>query len=153
MYAYATPTKLLSTEYTFCEGCWFMCARSFRAHFPCEFGTKDYDFCTGRLGGAIVKGPDGPRAIVHEIPGMPPAYLDFFTIRVVTPLTPAQVDRYATLDSAFFSDAHAFVCAPCRCGLTPQLLEWRRAPSHMCRSLSRRLDCSPILLPRCCATI
>ena len=81
------------------------CPLAFRAHFPCEFGTKDYDFCTGRLGGAIVKGPDGPRGIIHEVPGAPPAFLDFFTIKIVTPLTADQLAQIPADGWAFFDAA------------------------------------------------
>ena len=38
-----------------------MCPAAFRAHFPCQPGTHDYVFCTGRWGGAVVKGIPGPR--------------------------------------------------------------------------------------------
>ena len=44
------------------------------------------------------------RAIVHERPHEPPAFLTFYTIKVVTPLTEAQLAEL-TSDSWLFFDA------------------------------------------------
>ncbi|KAL1508522.1 hypothetical protein AB1Y20_004622 [Prymnesium parvum] len=41
------------------------CPEAFRMHFPCDPAKLDHDFCTGRFGGMIVKGPVGPRAYVE----------------------------------------------------------------------------------------
>jgi hypothetical protein len=44
------------------------CPLAFRAHFPCDPTKKDDKFCHGEYGGAIVKGPTGPRCepcVVH----------------------------------------------------------------------------------------
>ncbi|KAL1499595.1 hypothetical protein AB1Y20_011794 [Prymnesium parvum] len=81
------------------------CPLAYRAHFPCEWGTKDYDFCTGRIGGAIVKGPTGPRGVVWETPGTPPNYLTFYTIKVTTALTDEQVEMIPQTRWAFFDTA------------------------------------------------
>ena len=81
------------------------CPLAFRAHFPCDNNTKDYGFCSGKYGGALVKGPVGPRAIVYERPGEPPANLKFYTLKVVTPLSNVQLALLGGPDAwAFFDD-------------------------------------------------
>ncbi|KAL1507404.1 hypothetical protein AB1Y20_008246 [Prymnesium parvum] len=42
------------------------CPLAYKAVFPCDPNKKDYNFCTGKWGGAVVKGVAGPRAIVYE---------------------------------------------------------------------------------------
>lgn len=72
------------------------CPESLRVQFPCDPSKLDYNFCTGKSGGVVVKGPAGLRAYV-EAPGSWDERrrsfdMSVFLLRFTPELTPQQLD-------------------------------------------------------------
>jgi len=74
------------------------CPLAYKSNFPCDKDALDYNMCTGRWGGAVVKGEPGPRAVVYELN---PQGKQEIVLQLKTTLTQEQQQSVSHLDWIF----------------------------------------------------